>query len=137
MASRSLSIVDVDDIRPRKKITKAAPAAKKAAAKKAPVAKTVAPENYISLETLEKERVTLKTPKKVKKTATPKKATVKKTTVKKSKVTKVEEEHDHTHDHDHSHIPLSRVPARPLSGKDKIPIKRHPLGNLLLEKRLR
>jgi len=137
MASRSLSIVDVDDIRSKKKIAKATPAKK--APKKAPVAKTVSADNYVSLETLEKERVTLPTPKQTTKKATTKKVAAKKATPKKTKsaVTAADETHDHSHDHTHEHIPLSRIPSRPLSGKDKIAIKRHPLGHLLLEKRLR
>jgi FAD/FMN-containing dehydrogenase len=141
MATRSLSIIDVDDIRPTKKLTKSPKTSKKAVAKKStPVAKTVAPENYISAETFEKERVVLPVvrPKKTaQKTAPKKKVAAKKAVTKKTKTNEADIHAGHDHDHSHDHLPLSRIPSRPLSGKDKIAIKRHPLGHLLLEKKLR
>lgn len=136
MASRSLSIVDVDDIRTSKKITKKVTIKKATKVAKPPVAKTVSAKDYVSAETLEKERVVLPTvkPKKVAKKAT--KKTVSKKTPAKKTVTKVEEETIDVY-HNHNHSPLSWVPARAISGKDKLTIKRHPLGHLLLEKKLR
>jgi FAD/FMN-containing dehydrogenase len=137
MATRSLSIVDVDDIRASKKITKKVAIKKATKVAKTPVAKTVSEKDYVSAETLEKERVVLPTPK-PKKAATKvaAKRTTAKTTKKKSPTKKTPRKVTETSEHT-DHTPLSWVPARPLSGKDKLAIKRHPLGHLLLEKKLR
>ncbi|MFM2423819.1 MAG: hypothetical protein RLZZ70_206 [Candidatus Parcubacteria bacterium] len=148
MATRSLSIINADDVQTIKVRTKAKKPTTKVAKKvvKKAIATTVDSKHYLSLETIEKEKVTL--PTKAKKTTTKvakkvaAKKTTKKTVVTKKATTKkgtATTEHDHdTHDHNHEHtIPLSRVPVRNIAGKDKITIKRHPLGHLLLEKKLR
>ncbi len=142
MATRSLTIVNVDEVEAKKAAKKQA--AKKTVPKSTLVAKTVAKENYISAETLEKEKVVLPTKKtSPKKAAAKTKTTTPKVkTTKSKKVAKVEDavevdSHTHDLDHDHAHTPLSWVPTRPLKGKEKLTIKRHPLGHLLLEKKLR
>ncbi len=136
MAIRSLSIVDLDAT-PRKKST-AKKVTKKAPTKKVSNTEAIAvdPALYVSAETTRKPRVTLPVKKNAPKVL--KKAVVKKTVTTKSKKTKkspvaINIENDHNHEHP----PLSWLPSRPLNNKDKIAIKRHPLGHLLLEKRLR
>ncbi len=146
MATRSLSIINADDVQEIKVRTKAKKPATKVAKKvvKKAVAATVDSKHYLSLETIEKDKVTLptkakKTPVKVAKKGVTKKPVKKVVAVKKSLAKKTTPDINHDHDsHDHSHtFPLSRVPVRPMAGKDKIAIKRHPLGHLLLEKKLR
>lgn len=120
---------------------------------------------YMSVETTPKELMTITTPKATKKTTVKKsvvkkvatikktkikkveakKAVVKKVTLKKTKVTKstksktakkvFPEVHDN-HEYDVSST-NSHYPTRPMKGADLRGIKRHPLGHLLLEKKLR
>lgn len=136
MALRSLTVVDIDETPTKKrKVTtakKVVPRAKKRAKLEAI---SVDPDLYVSAETTEKEKVVIATPKKVAAKKAAKKASVTKSTAKKP-TRGTADQHDHDAE-DHTHPPLSRIPARPLSDKDKIAIKRHPLGHLLLEKKLR
>jgi FAD/FMN-containing dehydrogenase len=134
MAIRSLSIVDLDAT-PRKKTTS------KKVAKKTPAKKTakrkleaisVDPALYVSAETTEKTKVVLP----IKRTAPKKTTTAVKKKVSAKKVTKSRAA-EVTEVHTHEHEPLSWVPSRPMKAKDTLGIKRHPLGHLLLEKRLR
>ncbi len=146
MAIRSLSIINADDVTHARstKIKKTTSKVAKKTTKKTVIeAKTISADNYISAETTEKDRVTLPTvpAKSVTKKATKKvakKASAKKSTARSKATTPTDESSHHhpTYTHDNE-MPLSRVPARPLSGKDKLTIKRHPLGHLLLEKKLR
>ncbi len=154
MALRSLTVVDIDEAPTRKRkvatTKKVAPKAKKRPNLEATA---VDPDLYVSAETTEKEKISLampSSPKKATVKASAKKASTKKVAVKKgiakkslkAKVTPLPEPAletavEHDHDINHDHTPLSWVPSRVLTNKDKIAIKRHPLGHLLLEKKLR
>ncbi len=152
--ARSLSIINADEIEHisvKSKRGSKKPTQKVAKKVASPLAKTVAAKDYVSAETLEKDRVILptvtkkaksnnaKTPTKptLKKSAAAKKSLKIKTTKKPAEAALDTSVTTYTHD-DHEHVtPLSRIPAYALSGKDKITIKRHPLGHLLLEKKLR
>lgn len=115
---------------------------------------------YMSVETTPKKMMVITTPKLTKKTnpvkpvvknVPLKKAVVKKTALKKSTRTKSpvkmsnlsSDTNDRTHhDHHHNHgydltSTNSHYPVHPIKGADLRGIKRHPLGHLLLEKKLR
>ncbi len=159
MALRSLSVVDVDSAPKRKSTTRVRTTPKKAvkkttaktptsfkipttqkkeAAKKLIIkdARIVRRETTVSKKSVSKvtKKVAPISPKKIAGAATPKTRTSKKIATEK---TPVENTDEHTqHDHSlHDHViptPLARINQNELRG-----IKRHPLGHLLLEKKLR
>ena len=136
MAVRSLSIVDVDAPKPRKKVAakKAAPK-KKAMVDETMLAEIAAVEKVGSAENTPVSVTVLPTVKKLPKKKATKKTAVKKTTAKKLTKKAVVNEH-----YGHTHEPLSHYPSNPkakIKNSELREIKRHPLGHLLLETKLR
>ena len=134
MAVRSLSIVDVDAPKTRKKV-----AAKKATPKKKVVvdetmlAEIAAVEKVGSAENTPVSVTVLPTVKKLPKKKVSKKTAAKKSSTKKSAKKVADNEH-------YGHEPLSHYPSNPkakIKNSELRQIKRHPLGHLLLETKLR
>lgn len=167
MAVRSLTIVNVDNpkrnVRAEKTSSKTTATSKtpkkvikQAASKKFDTdSLSSAVATYMSVETTPKEMMVIETPKIVKKAkltkavskkAIPlkkvavKKTVTKKTITKKTKSIKTKSKSDsHLHKSENSETTIhnSHYPVHPMKGSDLRGLKRHPLGHLLLEKKLR
>jgi FAD/FMN-containing dehydrogenase len=134
MAARSLSIVDVDAPKARKKATPKKATSKKTVVDETMLEELTAVEKVGSAETTPVNVTVLPTVKKLPKKKAVKKAVAKTKTTTKKAVTK---KNDHT---GHNHEPLSHMPSNPkakIKNSELRAIRRHPLGHLLLETKLR
>ncbi len=135
MAVRSLSIVDVDAPKARKKVTPKKTTTKKVVVDETMLEELTAVEKVGSAETTPVNVTVLPTVKKLPKKNVAKKVSTKtKKAVAKKSVTLVDDYSGHTHE------PLSHLPSNPqakIKNSELRAIRRHPLGHLLLETKLR
>jgi len=130
MATRSsLAIVDAEVASSAPVRSKKSPKVTTTRSTKSTASTTVVKQSVDTIDTPTKTPITKNSP--------PKKA-IKKTSAKKTtKASAKTKEATHAHNHDHSHTHQHSPILSPLSKHEVLQIKRHPLGHLLLEKKLR